>query len=308
MPYRISDFVDEILGKTDIDKNTYSFNKIIPSSITNPDTDFSFKKVKIPKPEIFEPEIWSDEVIPHSRLIKRFEKTKHKSRINIKLHESQSIEFFNTDPNTIAKELTNVDIEFLLGISPSELLDYDGKPINISKCDGLRSFDKKNQMLTNLVHKEVINNEENIKYFIKLAQNLASIKNYNSLSCITVALKKIKLQAKYFEKIEDLDKSISDYFNMRKIIEESHEEYIIPLSIILKDIEEANSNKESEIAAKRFCFIVEYLVNIEKFKKYKIKAKYEHFLKWKIVNAEKKNINIIEKEKKVEIGSIFLFL
>ncbi|KAM0687776.1 hypothetical protein COBT_000979 [Conglomerata obtusa] len=305
MLYKINDFIDEILSKT-TEKHEPSFSTAkLPLEITQPKIDLSFKPTIPRKEKTFIPPNWAENVLPQSQLMQKYAKSKHKYKYKTSMIKSQGLSFKNTRPKTIANELTIFDYELLKHIHPSELVDYDGRS---DQCAQIELIKSKNKLFTNLVYNEIKDDFTNVKYFIKLAKHLDTIKNFSSLSCVLTALKRHKLEDQYFECVNGLYKRTQDYFQMRNMMERCNDNYVIPVDYMLKDLEELNKNRHSEIAAKRFCQLVEYLVRIQNNDQKRSKKKYEHFLKWKMINGGKKEFVDVEKEPEISIGSIFLFL
>ncbi|KAM0677055.1 Ras guanine nucleotide exchange factor bud5 [Binucleata daphniae] len=309
MIYKISDFINELLEKIDEHDQPAQKPPKLPHKITSPKPDLSFEPSIPARPEPFVPNVWSEKVIPHSRLLTKYLENKNKTKHKAKIELSQMLKFKNCKPKVIAKELTNLDKILYVKIHPDELVEYNGSFDNIDKCQSIYNLQKKNDLLSNLVFEEIKRNYNIIKFFIKVCQKLESTQNYNSLIAILCGIKRHKLEQTYFDIVSKMYDRSRNYFELRKAIEKSQNTCVIPIDMMLKDVEESNTNRQSEIAAKRFCDMIEYLVKAQEQTKVKVKRIYEHFLRWKLATSNPEaHVKIEEKEVKRELGSIFLFL
>lgn len=320
MIYNINNLIDDLKKKyykNESEQIPEYERSFIDSTFTSQikDTKYieeEFKQEKPPKLNLASPVLWDELEFPNSEYQRLYRTNKHKTRTKIKMLLAESFTFKNVKPNKLAKELTLLDIYYLKVIHPSEFIFYDGSETTANKCANLMLFKRKNTILTNVVGKEIENDRSLIKYFLKVANKLDKLGNFNSLSCVLDGLRRNKLEDKDFDKIADLIDRNKNYLETRNLLDdklERKEFYIIPVELILKDVEDSNRNKGSAIASKRFCDLIEFFVHMQTIEwDIKGKKKYEHFLFLKLYKF--RNIRHIEirKAEKKELGAIFLFL
>lgn len=316
MIYKISDFIDKILSKykkqkleqINVDEATRFYKDVRDTE----DLEKEMYKEKAKKLVLFEPTIWEEEQFLLSRYQKKYLKDKN-TKTKIKMEISENLSYNDVKPKSLARELTILDLRILKDIHASELIEYDGTEECETKCKNMLLLKRKNDLLLNMVNCDLLDDKVLVKFYIKLCKKLNEFKNYNSLSVILAALKRQKLSEKYYNEVAELINISSDYFEMRNLLDTkvSNKEFcLVPIEIILKDTEESNKNRESEIASENFCKMIEFFVEMQqKELECKSKKKIEHWLLTKLCGVSETQIEeeevVIHKK---EIGSFYLFL
>ncbi|KAK1347362.1 RasGEF domain-containing protein [Hamiltosporidium tvaerminnensis] len=256
--------------------------------------------------------LWSTDILPLSRYQIILKKGVNESKWKLKMEKICQRTIMDFKSNSLAKILTIIDFEMVKSIQPSELLFYDGSKESESKCPTLSQLKSKNNCLKNYISYEISKNRNSIYKFLKISKKLLLLENYNSLNSILNGIRTHKLNSKELDSVSKVFDKCKTYFQIRQLLDICFQKksfFIPPLEIILKDIEDSNRNKNSLIASKRFCKLIEFLILVQnqKFVK-KINKKTEHFILNKMFvsrfySAKRKKIC----SKKYE-GSYFLFI
>lgn len=267
MIYNVNCFINDLLDKY-VEKKQQK-EDIYPSikSIKHADAPDLVIEPR-PKIKISEPTIWKDNTICNSELQLLYEK-EGTTKLKNKLVEAEMMKFKHVEPSILCKEIYHIYKTYIVKIHPSELIDYPDKA-----CPGIEKIRSLNNRFINMYTQMATNNKKHVKYLIKLAEESKELKDYNNICTITTALRKVNLGNNDLTKINELVKHI-DYFELRK----RNEICLLPFELLLKDVEDSNANKGSELASKRFCDIIEFLVKVQVDNEdYKCKMRIQHFL------------------------------
>ncbi|EJW03285.1 hypothetical protein EDEG_02351 [Edhazardia aedis USNM 41457] len=324
MIYTVKDFLNDLVGNYDQEKNNSEIDNIL-SNRNQPDQIYNdikacaeggleYTPLKAPKIKKFVPYIWDKEKFLYSYYQEKYISNKRKQKYLIKMQMAEKeMSFRNVKPTSLSKELTHLDYKIIRLVHPTELLDYDGTDSALEKCKWLTFWMKKNQTLENLVFEETSRNRKTIKYFIEVALELDKLQNYNSMQCIIDGLRKNNLDTDDFNALSGLVAKTKDYFAIRKLITEkmkNNELFVCPLNVIQKSLLELNANVASQTAANNFCDVIQFFIGLQQgFYKMEKSNKIEHFLYHKLVVAMNiKSHMKVSKMTKKELGSFFLFL
>ncbi|KHN69284.1 hypothetical protein M896_080180 [Ordospora colligata OC4] len=210
-----------------------------------------------------EPVMWDEKDLPRTWYQMRFVDSVNKSKYIKKMAYAESMDVYHITPKKLSKALTSIDLQFLKKITPNDLVEYDGDDGNESSS--IKQIRLKNEGLMNFVAHE-LSTRKNYNYFFKVLEHLEKIRNFNSIHCITRAFQMQKLDLKSLGKLSVYVKTSLSYFDMRQVLDELTADdmfLVCPIDVYIKDIEESNKNRGSEVASMRFCRLVEILIRLQ---------------------------------------------
>ncbi|KAF9762909.1 hypothetical protein NGRA_1679 [Nosema granulosis] len=196
--------------------------------------------------------------------------------------KAEGIDLLSIPPKKLARLLTDLDILFISRINPTELVEYDGTPKK--NHPNISYLKNKNTGLINFFS-SFLRSAKNHKYFLRVMKHLKTLRNLNSLECISKAFRTQKLSQSI---TQEINKEADDsYFSLRQKVDfysTEPEVFIYPFDFFLKDVEDSNLNINQEDAAERFCRLMEMLIFLQNNLKSerRLKNKYEHFFFYNI--------------------------
>lgn len=253
--------------------------------------------------------IWNKAIMPHSKYQRSLVKSGKKKRHLDRVEKLRDMDLYGISPRRLSKILTGIDLSILRRITPSELVEYDGS--GDDRCVNIRHMKSKNTGLTNLVSQELCTRGR-YKYFFRLLRHLERLRNYNSFYCVIKAFQMQKLDLKRLNALSSYMEKNSSYFDMRQILDELTMQeafFICPLDIYIKDVEDSNRSRDSEIASMRFCRLVEILIKLqEQEMEVRISDDEEHFLLSKFWSHLQRGVVLVEGSERRRYDGQFLLI
>ncbi|KAI5149083.1 hypothetical protein ENBRE01_0693 [Enteropsectra breve] len=178
---------------------------------------------------------WPENFLPNTEYTTNINNKKLNKIEIIRMYKNSKIK-----SKRLAKIFTTLDLLFIREINAKDLIEYDGAVISKNVKYALN----KNRGILNWLAVSDFS-WHNLKTIMKEALIL---KNYNLVNIACMAAQAKQLNNRRIEKIVFYKKFLK-----------AQESGIFPLEWLLKDCADCNLNKESEVATKRFCIIVEKL-------------------------------------------------
>jgi len=255
------------------------------------------------------PVMWDEKDLPRTWYQVQFVDGSNKRKYIKRMAHAESMDVYHITPKRLSKALTSIDLQLLKKITPNDLVGYDGS--EGSELNSIKQIRLKNEGLMNFVAHE-LSTKRNYDYFFKVLEYLEKIRNFNSIHCITRAFQMQKLDLKRLGKLSVYVKASLSYFDMRQVLDELTADdvfLVCPIDVYIKDVEESNKNRGSEVASMRFCRLVEILIRLQDQQHdVGISHRIEHFLFSKFWKYARKNSILYIQDDVMKYDGQFLLL